>query len=143
MADISQTAANVALGGANVPTRIVQYGESVTQGMPVYRSDADSKYYQCDANDTAAKAVAAGIAISPGATNSYGVIALPASGPGKSLVNLGATLAVGTAYAVSAAKGAIAPIADLGTGEYITILGVATTTALLDLQIVVSNTVKA
>jgi hypothetical protein len=142
MADISQTAANVALGGANVPTRIVQYGESVTQGMPVYRSDADSKYYQCDANDTAAKAVAAGIAISPGATNSYGVIALPASGPGKSLVNLGATLAVGTAYAVSA-KGAIAPIADLGTGEYITILGVATTTALLDLQIVVSNTAKA
>lgn len=143
MADISQTAANVAIGGANTPTRLVQFGEAVTQGQPVYQSTADSKYYQCDANDGVAKAVAAGIAITPAALDGYGVIAVPASTPGKSLVNLGATLAVGTVYAVSATKGGIAPIADLSSGQFITVLGVATTTALIDLQIVVSNTAKA
>ena len=143
MADISQTAANVALGGANVPTRTVQFGEAVTQGQPVYLSTTNSKYYQCDANDGVAKAVAAGIVITPAGIDGYGVIAVPASTPGKSLVNLGATLAVGTVYAVSATKGGVAPIADLSSGQFITVLGVATTTALLDLQIVVSNTAKA
>ena len=143
MADISQTAGNVALGGANVPTRIVQFGEAVTQGQPVYQSASNSKYYQCDANDGVEKAVAAGIVISPAGADGWGVIAVPASSPGKSLINLGATLAVGTVYAVSATKGAIAPIADLSSTQFITVLGVATTAALLDLQVVVSNTQKA
>lgn len=143
MADLSQTAANVAIGSSTAPTRRVQYGESVTQGMPVYLKESDSKYYQCDANDTAAKAVAAGIALTPGATDGYGLIAIPSDSPGISLVNLGATLAVGTVYAVSATKGAIAPVADISSTQYVTILGVATTASLLDLRIVVSNTAKA
>lgn len=142
MADLTQTAANVASGASTLKVRQVQYGESVTQGMPVYLSTSDSKYYQCDA-DASASAVAAGIALTPGSTNGYGIIALPATEPGKALVNLGATLAVGTVYAVSATKGAICPIADLSTGDYITTLGIATTAALLDLQIAISNTAKA
>lgn len=143
MADLSQTAANVAIGASTTPHKIVQYGESVTQGMPLYKSTSDGKYYKADANDTAAKAIAACIAITPGSADGYGLAAFPGTSPGQSLVNLGATLAVGTVYAVSATVGAICPIADLTSTQYITTLGVATTTALLDLRIVVSNTAKA
>jgi len=142
MADLSQTAANVALGASTTPTRVVQYGEAVTQGMPLYFA-SDGKWYQADANDTAAKAAVGAIAVSPGAINGYGLVALPASTPGKSLVNLGATLAVGTVYAVSATKGAIAPLADIVSTQFVTVLGIATTAALLDFQPSISNTAKA
>ncbi len=143
MADISITAANVGVGASTLKTRNVQFGEAVTQGQAVYVSTSDSKYYKCDA-DTQATAIAAGIVLSPAATNGYGLIALPAEQPGQAIVNFGAgTLAVGTVYAVSTTPGGIAPIADLAAGDFITTLGVATTAALLDLRIVVSNTAKA
>lgn len=141
MADITVTAANVAMGASTLRTRVVQVGEAVTQGQPGYLH-TDSKYYQTDA-DVAASSVAAGVFLTAATTNGYALLALPDSEPGRALVNLGATLAVGTVYAVSATKGGIAPIADLASGDYITVLGVAVTAALLDLQIVVSNVAKA
>jgi hypothetical protein len=143
MADLSQTAANVAIGAQGTPTRTVQYGGTVTQGNPVYRSATDGKYYRTDANDGVAKAVVAGIALTPGTTDTYGLIALPSSVPGQSRVNLGATLAKGEIYAVSAAAGAICPIGDITTGQYVTALGVAVSTALLDFQPIISNETKA
>ena len=142
MTNISQTAANVALGAASTTTKIVQVGEAVTQGMPLYFA-TDGKWYQCDANDGVAKAVAGAIALSPAAIDSYALVALPATSPGRSLVNLGATLAIGEVYAVSATKGAIAPIGDLSSTQFISVLGIATTTALLDFQVSISNTAKA
>jgi len=141
MADLSQTAANVAIGATTVRTRLVQVGEAVTQGQPVYES-TDAKWYKTDA-DVLASAVAGGIVLTPASTNGYALIALPDTVPGRALINLGATLAVGTVYAVSTTAGGIAPIADLASGDYITTIGTATTTALLDFQIVVSNTAKA
>jgi hypothetical protein len=142
MADISQTAASVALGASTTPTKVVQYGESVTQGMPLYLA-SDGKWYQTDANDGVAKAVAGAVALSPGATDGYGLVALPATTPGRSLVNLGATLAIGTVYGVSATKGAIAPIADITSTQFVSVIGIATTAALLDFQVSISNTAKA
>lgn len=143
MADISITAANVALGASTTPTRILQYGEAVTQGQPLYRAAANGKWYRCDANDTAAKAVVGAIALTPGAADAYGLAALPATSPGQSVINLGATLAVGTVYAVSATVGGIAPIADITSAQYVSVIGIATTTALLDFQPSISNTQKA
>lgn len=143
MADISITAASVKLGASTTPTKLVQYGEAITQGQPIYKLASDGKYYRCDANDGVAKAYAAGIAITPGATDDYGLIATPSSTPGKSLVNLGATLTVGEVYVVSATVGGIAPDADITSGQFVTVLGVASSTSLLDLQIVVSNTARA
>jgi hypothetical protein len=144
MADISQTAANVATGSTSTPIdpRAI-YGESITQGQPLYRSTSDGRYYRCDANDGAAKAVVAGIALTPGTTGSPGIVALPGTEAGQSLVNLGATLAVGQVYAVSTNVGGIAPYSDLGSTNYVTILGVATTAALLDFQPIVSGIQKA
>lgn len=142
MTNISQTAANVALGASTTPTKIVQVGEAVTQGMPLYFA-TDGKWYQCDANDGVAKAVVGAIALSPAAIDGYALVALPATSPGRSLVNLGATLAKGEVYAISATKGAIAPIGDLSSTQFISVLGIATTTALLDFQVSISNTDKA
>jgi hypothetical protein len=142
MADISITAANVALGASTTPNKVVQVGESVTQGMPLYLH-TDGKWYQCDANDGVAKAVVGAIALTSAATNGYALAAMPATTPGRSMVNLGATLAVGTAYAVSATKGAIAPIADITSTQFVSVIGIATTTALLDFQVSISNTAKA
>jgi len=143
MADITVTAANVALGASTTPTQIVQYGEAVTQGQSLYRLAADGKWYRTDANDGVAKAVVGAIALTPGATNAFGLVALPSSVPGQSLVNLGATLAVGTVYAVSPNVGGIAPIDDVLSTQFVTVIGIATTTALLDFQPSVSNTAKA
>jgi hypothetical protein len=142
MADISITAANVAMGAATTPTRVVQYGEAVTQGQPLYRA-TDGKWYRTDANDGVAKAAVGAIALTPGATNAFGLVALPAATPGQSLVNLGATLAVGMPYAVSANVGGIAPIGDITSTQFVSIIGIATTTALLDFQPSISNTAKA
>lgn len=143
MADLTQTAANVALGASTTPTRVVQFGVAVTQGNALYLSATDGKYYKADANDGEAKARVAAIALTPGAQDAYGLVALPGSTPGQSLINLGATLAKGEVYAVSAAAGAIAPIGDITSGQYVTVIGIATTTALIDFQPSISNETKA
>jgi len=139
MADISQTPANVAIGASTTRTLVVQVGEAVAQGQPLYRDATNSKYYRCDANDGAAKARVAAIALTAAALDGYALVSLPGNEPGKSLVNLGATLTVGEIYVVSANVGAIAPEADLATGHYVTVIGVATTASLLDFQPVISN----
>ena len=56
---------------------------------------------------------------------------------------LGTLLVIGTVYVVSAAFGLIAVAADAGTGDYLTILGVATGTAVLSVKIVTSENVIA
>ncbi len=137
MANVSQTAANVKIGGEGTTTRQRQAGEAITQGMPYYISSGDNKAYQTDANDTAAKAEAKGIALTPASTNGY-FIGLE-DGP----VDVGATLSVGGLYVVSATKGAIAPVADLTTNDYVTTLGVAISASVLDLNIQVSGIQKA
>lgn len=126
MADLSVTAANVAMT-SNTVYDLVQVGESVTQGQPGYRSSSDGKFYRGDA-DAAATAVCTGVFMTPASTSGYAVFAT------DGLINLGATLTVGMVYVVSTTAGGIAPYADLGSGDYVNYLGIATTAALLDLQ---------
>jgi hypothetical protein len=135
LADLSQSAVAVKLMSATQVT-VGTAGEALTQGQPVYLSA--SKWYRCDANDTAAKAVCAGIVLTPAATDGVVIIA-----PNNATVDLGATLAVGTTYAVSATVGGVCPIADITSGQYPTILGTATTAAKLPLSIIVGTVAKA
>ena len=143
MADITQTAASVAISGSTCPTKRVQFGEAVVQGQPVYLSTVDSKWYKCDANDTLAKAACAGIVLTPAAISGYGLIATPSVTAGISLVNLGATLAIGTQYAVSTTLGGVAPLSDIASTQFPTSIGFATTTALLDFQVTICSVAKA
>jgi hypothetical protein len=142
MADLSITAANVAIASLTTPTRSVQYGEAVTQAQPLYRS-TDGKWYRCDANDGAAKAVCGGIALTPGATDGFGIIALPGTSPGQSLIIIGATLSVGMQYAVSTNVGGIRPITDAGSTQFVTTIGTAISATVLDFVVTVATVARA
>jgi hypothetical protein len=124
MANLTQTAANVGVGASSGRVRIVQAGEAITQGMPVYEST--SKWYQADANVQSASQATA-IALTSASTDGWIVIVETVN----AYVNLGATLVVGETYVVSRTKGAICPIGDLVAGDYPCILGTATTASLL------------
>jgi hypothetical protein len=128
MADLSQTAASVKLKAQTVTSQMGQAGEAITQGMPVYLKAADSKYYKADA-DTLAESTAVGIALTPAATSGYFYFATSGD------IDVGATLTVGLYYYVSTNAGAIAPIGDLSTGDFPTILGGAVDSSTLRLDI--------
>jgi hypothetical protein len=96
----------------------------LTQGQPAYQ--VNGQWFRADANDGLVKSQASAIALTPAATGETVVLA-----NGNAEINLGATLAVGEVYVVSATVGAIAPYADLVANDYVTILGVAKTTAIL------------
>jgi len=135
MANLSQTAANVAVSSATTRVKVVQYGEAVTQGQPLYLENG--KYWRADSN-VQAKSRATAIAMTPGGVDGFGVVAEGAGGR----VNLGATLVVGETYVVSATVGAICPIADLTTGDYPCILGTAISTSVLETAFLYSGAVK-
>lgn len=137
MADLSVTAASVQLmSSAN--TQRVQAGEAgITQGMSVYMDTADSDKWKKCINTSAAAALAGGIALTPAGDDEYFLIVTS----GK--VDLGATLAVGEVYGVSDTAGKIRPVVDDGTGDFVTILGVATAADALDVQIRASGVVHA
>jgi hypothetical protein len=108
--------------------RNVLYGATVSAGQTlVYSTD---KYVLADANASAVLAAGEGIAITPGVNSGYGLMAT-----GGSIILVGATLVVGKTYVVSDTAGGIMPIDDLSSGDYSTILGTASTTTQLDLNI--------
>lgn len=141
MANLTQTPANVAIGSlTQTKIDVFEAGEALTQGMPAYKSSADQLWYKTDAN---LSAEAAG-----GVTRPI-IVLTPASGANSPFVgaktgpiNVGASLVVGTRYVLSRTAGAICPEADLTTGDYVTSLGVATTSSLLMLDPQVSGVAK-
>ena len=127
MADLSQTATSVVGYGEQLHGAL---GGTVTAGMPV-RKQTDGTWI-ASTNATAAGSQVDGIALSGGASGQ------PFTYQKSGNVNLGATLLVGKIYVLSA-SGAISQVDDVATGDYVTVLGVATTAALLKMGIVVSG----
>ena len=140
MADLSVTAANVARVSGNV--RHGTAGATITAGQVVYLDTAAGtwKLAVCDGTG-AATAVTSG---------SGGVgIALHGAASGQPLtiqydgvINPGGTVTVGVIYVASAAAaGGIAPSADLSAvdNDYVTILGVGTTTSRITLGMLASG----
>ena len=130
MADLSITAANVKVKGANAVLRVQQFGETMTAGQATYLKSTDNKWWKSDANASAEAANAKGVVMIGAAGDAYGVIA--ESGP----IDVGATLTVGVAYIASTTAGGIAPAADFTgySGSFLTHLGYATSTSTLDLR---------
>jgi hypothetical protein len=124
MADYAVTVADIEIKSANAKVLVVQCGEAVDQGETVYQSDTDQKFYLADANDGAAKAITKGIALTKcSAANGYAVIITGGE------IDLGGTAAVGVTYYQSVNPGGIAPVGDLGTGHYVTRIGIGKTAA--------------
>jgi hypothetical protein len=129
MADLVITAANVAAGvGARTSSGVA--GATITAGQVVYQDPADSKYKLADANSgTAAVRKPAGIAL-------HGALAgqpltILVQGP----ITIGAAVAPGVPYFASATPGGVAVAADMVTGVYPTILGIATSATVIDVLI--------
>lgn len=129
MADIAITAANVvAVAGSDIDRGTA--GATITAGQVVYEDAATGKHLLADANSaTAAARAPKGIALN-GASNNQ-PLAVLTEGP----VTIGGTLTPGVAYYLSDTPGGIAPVADVGTGEYSTVLGIATSATVLNVNI--------
>lgn len=129
MTDISITAANVVAGeGSTVEHGAA--GVAITAGQIVYRDPTTKKYLLADSNSaTVAARTPRGFALNGAAANQpLGVLT---AGP----ITVGGTLTAGVAYYLSDTAGGLCPVADVGSGEYSSIMGIATSTTVLNVDI--------
>jgi hypothetical protein len=138
MADVTITASSVLHGsGANLEDGLS--GEAITAGQAVYWKTSTRTWFKAKNSGTAAE--------SGYATGSkVGVAVNSAPGVGQYVkvlrdgnLTAGGTLVVGTAYVIGDAYGGIAPATDLGSSDYVTVLGVATTAAILKMAPIISG----
>jgi hypothetical protein len=129
MADLTITAANVVAGAGAVTEDRVALA-AVTAGQVVYADDVTGNVGLADNNSgTAQIRVVRGIALHAAAIGQP--VKVHRSGP----LTIGATMTAGVAYYLSATPGGICPVADLSTGMFPTILGIATSTTVLNVNI--------
>ena len=133
MANIAIVAANVVAGSNSVSEGGVS-GEAITAGQAVYRNEDTGKYMLADSNSTTSAArKARGIALNSVAANQP--ISVHRSGD----LVVGAVLTPGTAYYLSDTPGAVCPLADVGAGEYVCLLGLAKSTTVLAIDVQFPN----
>lgn len=129
MADLVITAASV-VAGATAALGRGTAGATITAGQALYYDSATATYKLADSDSaTAAVRTCAGIALH--ASLSGQPIAFIISGP----ITIGATMTAGVAYYLSKTAGGICPVADIASGGYSTIIGIATSTTVLDVKI--------
>jgi len=127
MTDISITAGNV-VSGSNAVTENGFAGAAITAGQAVYR-DTAGLYQLADSNGAAALRVTRGIALNSAGANQP--LAIQRQGD----ITIGATLTAGVTYYLSDTPGGICPLADVGSGEYACIVGIAKSTTVLAIGI--------
>ena len=129
MVDLVITGTSVA-AGASSSTVNGTAGATLTAGQVVYLDSADGRFKLADSNSaTAAIRSPYGIALNGAASGQP--VAVLRSGA----VTIGATLTAGVAYYLSDTPGGICPVADVGSGEYATIIGIATSTSVLNVKL--------
>lgn len=136
MSDVSITAASV-LKSTTSSTDRGTAGATITAGQPLYKDSNDGYRLKPAIGTSQAAAAAVGVALHGAADEQ------PIEYTTEGSYTAGGTLTVGQVYVVSAgAAGGIAPYSDLASTNYVTVLGVATTAALLKLKINVSGIAK-
>ena len=140
MADLSITAANVVQStGARVNNQYVA-GETVTAGQVVYLKASDSRWWKAQCDGTAAES---GYGVSRGIAMHAASAGQPLAVQESGAITIGATVTVGLEYYLSATAGGICPIADLTTGNYLTIIGYATSASVVTLMMTATGVAKA
>ncbi|RZJ44953.1 MAG: hypothetical protein EON87_08700 [Brevundimonas sp.] len=133
MADITITAASV-LAGENSNQKTGLAGEALTAGKVVYLDGATNTFKLADNNAAAALRDAYGVALNGAAAGQP--VAVHRSGD----LTLGAVLTPGVAYYLSDTPGGVCPVADLASGEYVVLLGLAKSASVLAVDIQASGT---
>jgi hypothetical protein len=132
MADLSVTAASVLQGaGAIVEDGIS--GATITAGQYLYKG-TDGRWALADA-DGASDLIRTATAVALNGASANQPIKVQRSGE----ITAGATLTAGTTYYLSGTPGGICPVADVGTGEYYCILGIAKSASVLKLAFAYSG----
>jgi hypothetical protein len=137
LADYSITAANVVAGSGAKKVSAYNAGATITAGQAVYLDSSTSTLKLAD-NDSATAAVRSPVGIALHAALSGQPLTYCASGP----LTLGASLAVGDVVCLSSTAGGLCPSADIAAGDYNTIMGIATSTTVLDVKIHEAGAVK-
>lgn len=130
MAAITITAANVAwVSGPTLGDQIS--GGAFIAGQPVYQADNGTWLVaQGDGTEIEAGKNNLGIALfTSDAAGARGSIAVPSA-----VVSYGAVLTKGLIYIVGDTAGSIYPSADAGSGDQVTVIGLAISTSQLKLQ---------
>lgn len=133
MADLTITAGNVATVSDATIVRDRLAGATITAGQAVYLDTSANTWKLADNDNTATTAAASGIALN-GASSGQ-PLAVQTAG----VINMGATVTVGTIYVLSSTAGGVCPTTDLGSGDYVTIIGVGVTAANIKLGFSVSG----
>jgi hypothetical protein len=133
MADLTVTPASVIPGANAVIERSGTAGATITAGQVVYFDDTTGKYKLADSDGAAALRSPRGIALN-GASDGQ-----PLAVQTKGKITIGATMTAGLAYYLSKVAGGIAPVADIASGGYATVLGIATSTTVLELNMTESG----
>jgi hypothetical protein len=129
MADLSITAASV-ISATGARRTLGTAGATITAGKVVYLDGADNKYKLADCDSaTAAVRSPAGIALN-GASDGQPLVVHE-----EGAITIGATMDDGVAYYLSPNPGGICPIADILAGDYAVLLGFATSTTVLTVNI--------
>ncbi len=133
MADLSITAANV-IAGADSKQESGLAGETISAGKAVYLDPTTKKYLLAD-SDSASAAVrkVRGIALNGASLNQP--MTIHKSGD----ITIGGAMTAGLAYYLSKTAGGICPVADIASGGYATIIGIAKSTTVLDVNIIESG----
>lgn len=141
MADITVTASNV-VAGAGAATTTGTAGAAIAAGEVVFLDATTTGKWQLadsDAATAAARGQGANVGIALNSASANQPLVVQTSGP----ITLGAVLAAGQAVYLSATPGKLCPLADLLAGDYVTLLGLATSTSVLDLDIQYSGVASA
>jgi len=128
MADLTITAASV-IAGADSVQRTKLANATITAGQALYLDTATDRVGLAD-SDSATAAIRGfyGIALNGGAVGQPIVVHTRGS------ITIGATMTATLAYYLSDAPGGICPYADLATGDYVLLIGQATSASVLNVQ---------
>lgn len=146
MADYTVVAANV-IASSNVIRYyatnglVAVAGSNITAGMPVYQNPDTLLFFPVDANDPAGSAVATkavGIAENTAYTGQplFVVIRDPAFQPGIT------TLLAGDVVIASGTAGGLKEAGGKASGDYVSVLGIATSTTTMNLNAFRSDVAK-
>ena len=131
MADLTVVAANVKPAASTVTKKGIA-GEAISAGESVFKA-ADGGIELCENDQAALDAACIGVALNDAAVDQPIEYAITGD------VNMGAIMTIGQTYVVGAAPGGIAPEVDVIATEFLTVIGVATTTSNLKLGILQSG----
>lgn len=132
MADFTVTAGNIAPSETSRDTLLA--GEAITAGQVIYKKSADQKAWKAQNDGTEAEAQAIGIALNGAAAGQ------PVAYQKSGALTFGSTFAAaGALVCVSATAGGLCPVADVGSGKRLTIVGVSTSASVLNIDLNVTG----